>query len=194
MYGDIATRDAILDAAFFEMYKKGYHGTSISSILRASGVAKGSLYHFFPSKKNLVLAVIQERIIPRIREFFRFKPTENESVYECLQRTFSAMEKHELLLRNGCPLHRIMVEMAPLDSAIERVVHDEFEQLVQRLERLFQKGIERGEFHPFDTATLARFFVTSTWGELSLSPSLTSPDAFCKHYRILLQLLQTFSR
>ena len=39
---------------------RGYHSTSITDILRESGVKRGALYHYFASKKDLGLAAIDE--------------------------------------------------------------------------------------------------------------------------------------
>ena len=40
-------------------WAKGYGSTSVSDLLQASGVNSGSLYHFFPGKQDLLLAVLE---------------------------------------------------------------------------------------------------------------------------------------
>src|SRR5207249_9696668 len=47
------TRDAILTAAKRLMLIKGYNATSLDDLLGASGVGKGSFYHYFESKEDL---------------------------------------------------------------------------------------------------------------------------------------------
>jgi TetR/AcrR family transcriptional regulator, transcriptional repressor for nem operon len=39
------TRKLLLQAAFSEVYKSGFQGTDIDTIIRAAGVTKGALYH-----------------------------------------------------------------------------------------------------------------------------------------------------
>jgi TetR/AcrR family transcriptional repressor of nem operon len=46
------------------VYTNGYNGTSMSMILEECNIPKGSLYHYFKSKKEMVLAVIKERLAP----------------------------------------------------------------------------------------------------------------------------------
>jgi len=189
---DNDTRNKLLDTAFLEVYKKGYHGASVNAILKEAGVPKGSLYHFFPSKKELVLSVVKERIIPKMEQFFDFTLNDGESVTQSLERVFEKMKVHNLLIQNGCPLHRLIVEMAPLDSKFEKVLNEAFNHFVKNLSALFAKGIERGEYISFNTDMMARFFITSIWGELSLSPSLSSLETFNAHTKSLLNHIKQY--
>ena len=40
-------------------WEKGYGSTSVADVLHAAGVNSGSLYHFFPGKQDLLLAVLE---------------------------------------------------------------------------------------------------------------------------------------
>src|SRR5260370_37039306 len=39
-------------------WEKGYGSTSVADVLQAAKVNSGSLYHFFPGKQDLLLAVL----------------------------------------------------------------------------------------------------------------------------------------
>ena len=52
------TRTRILAAARDLMLKRGYAATPVDEICSAAGVSKGSLYHFFASKEEVGLAVL----------------------------------------------------------------------------------------------------------------------------------------
>ena len=39
--------------------RQGYHKTTMADVAGACGLLKGSLYHYFPSKEALALAVMQ---------------------------------------------------------------------------------------------------------------------------------------
>jgi TetR/AcrR family transcriptional repressor of nem operon len=184
------TRTKLLDAAFEEVYKNGYHGSATAAILKKAAVPKGSMYHFFCSKKELVLAVVKERIFPRMDRFFDFSVKGNSSAFQTIEETFKKMGEHEQLIANGCPMHRLMVEMAPLDKDFERVLNSRFEHFVNELDALLKLAVKAKEFRPFDTRAFARFMITSTWGALSLSPSLSSPENFSSHTDLLLELLE----
>ena len=53
-------RDRILQAATDLIHDRGYAAVSVSDICSAAGLKKGSFYHFFPSKLELVLETIDQ--------------------------------------------------------------------------------------------------------------------------------------
>ena len=55
-------REKLLTVAFDEIYQNGYSATSVDKILKKAQMNKGSMYHFFKSKKALALAVIEEKL------------------------------------------------------------------------------------------------------------------------------------
>lgn len=55
-----ARRALIMAAALKLFAEKGYHGTSLGEVAAAAGVARTVLYDHFPSKRVLMLAVMQE--------------------------------------------------------------------------------------------------------------------------------------
>jgi len=54
-------KERIVQAALRLFAARGYYHTGIADILRESGVNRGTLYYYFPSKKELGLAVIDEQ-------------------------------------------------------------------------------------------------------------------------------------
>ena len=60
----MATREAIIAAAAKVFQTKGYHAASVQDIADAVGILKGSLYHHFESKEELLYLIVKE---PRAR-------------------------------------------------------------------------------------------------------------------------------
>ncbi len=54
-----ATRAHLIEVATRLFATHGYDGTSIEAVLAESGVSRGSLYHHFPGKEALYLAVFE---------------------------------------------------------------------------------------------------------------------------------------
>lgn len=52
------TRDKLIEAGLQLMLAKGYTNTGIQEIVNQAGVPKGSFYHYFDSKENFALAII----------------------------------------------------------------------------------------------------------------------------------------
>ena len=186
------TRKKLLDATFLEVYSNGYHGAATASILKRANVPKGSMYHFFDSKKDLVLSTIEERIIPKMDDFFNFKKNPSETIFQTLERIFNKMNHHENLIIYGCPLHRLMVEMSSLDNDFETILASKFNHFVNDFSNLLKDAIDKKELKPLDTQQMARFFITSIWGEISLAPTLSSKEEFQKHIENLMILLRHY--
>lgn len=56
----LATRERILDAALDVFARKGYHRAIVDDIVRASGTSKGAVYHHFPNKEAVFLALVDD--------------------------------------------------------------------------------------------------------------------------------------
>ena len=55
-------RQQLLDAAARHFAEAGYDATSMRDIAADAGMKAGSIYYYFPSKENLLLAVHEEGI------------------------------------------------------------------------------------------------------------------------------------
>lgn len=53
-------RSAILDAARAEFASRGYHTVSISDIIEAAGIARGTFYLYFESKRSIFEEIVDE--------------------------------------------------------------------------------------------------------------------------------------
>lgn len=56
-----STRQRILEVADDLFYREGIRAVGVDTIIARSGVAKTTLYRYFPSKDDLVVAYLQER-------------------------------------------------------------------------------------------------------------------------------------
>lgn len=61
-------RKQILDAALRLFVTLGFHGTPTSKIAQEAGVANGTLFHYFPTKDHLVLALYAD-VKSRLNEY-----------------------------------------------------------------------------------------------------------------------------
>lgn len=187
----INTRDKLLNVTFEEIYINGYAATSIDSILKKAGVPKGSMYHYFKSKKELVLAMVKERLYPKMDEFFKLES--QISAYETLKKLFLEMSKNQMLITYGCPMYRLMVELSPIDKDFDNLFTAKYSQLVRKLSITLQKDVNSGLLNKkLNAEEFAKFTIHSTWGVLSLSPTLSNPKNFIKDTSYILKLLKSY--
>lgn len=60
-------KNEIIDVAEVLFYSKGYESCTINDILKEVGIAKGTFYHYFSSKED-ILEVVLDRIISQMME------------------------------------------------------------------------------------------------------------------------------
>jgi AcrR family transcriptional regulator len=83
------TRRSLLEAATEEFAREGYDGANINRMSKAAGFAKGTIYNYFPSKRALMLTLI-DTIAAAHLEFVAEQVRQEEDPIRRLQRFFEA--------------------------------------------------------------------------------------------------------
>ena len=163
-----ATREALLEAAFAEMYMSGFRAASLEAILTATGLTKGALYHHFGSKQGLGYAVVEERVKPLVREryldTFRAVADPIEGLKRMGARMQQELEKEGILLM-GCPVNNLVTEMSGVDDGFRR----RLAEILEEWKDTIAEGLRRGQAsglvrEDIDPAAVATFYVASYQG------------------------------
>ena len=106
-------RQRILETADRLFYQDGLRAVGIDRIIAEAGVAKMSLYKHFPSKDDLILAVLKYRE-EKVLEFFRSAMERQAKKTKSPLRAFFAALKDwfELPGFRGCAFQNAAVELA----------------------------------------------------------------------------------
>jgi AcrR family transcriptional regulator len=106
-------RQRILETADRLFYQDGIRAVGIDRIIAEAGVAKMSLYKHFPSKDDLILAVLQQRE-QSVLDFFRTAMERHAKKAKNPLRAFFAALKDffESPGFRGCPFQNAAVELA----------------------------------------------------------------------------------
>jgi AcrR family transcriptional regulator len=79
----------------------GYHGASMSAMTERTGVAKGSLYHFFPGgKEEMAAAVLAHVDAWFVKEIY--EPLEHEEAGAAIARMWTAVDSYFRSGRRVC--------------------------------------------------------------------------------------------
>jgi len=141
----MATLDDIVSAAAKIFRTKGYHAATVRDIADEVGILKGSLYHHFASKEELLYLVVKEPIAQMYRtitEIAAADATAAEKLRRAISAHLEAFDRHYphlfvyLRERESVKLRfREMIGFSP----------KEYERCWQQILR---EGIENGEFRP----------------------------------------------
>jgi TetR/AcrR family transcriptional repressor of nem operon len=160
------TRDRIVRTAFQLFHEQGFNATGIATIVREAGVNPGSLYHFFESKDDLLLGVLEFALGylgPAVMDPVESKVSDPvERVFALLQRYRDHMERGHC--RMGCPLGNMALEVSDGNAKARALIHRNFENWTARVESWFAN--ETRLRPDFDRRRLARFILTVMEGGL----------------------------
>src|SRR5215469_16578594 len=126
------------------MLRYGYAGTSVGDLCSKAGVTKGSFYHFFETKEELGLAVLNGFYADGVARVESGVYAEMKDPGRRLLGLFDHLEAiGPELWRDGCLMGNFGCELAESSQVILRRVSQIFEELVNKLAPIFQP-IARG--------------------------------------------------
>ncbi len=192
-----SSRAQILEAASREIHLHGFQAASLSRILKRTGVTKGALYHHFPNKTALGLAVVDEVLARRIELVFIQPLRDAEDPVEALigiiEEAGCSFTLQDVEL--GCPLSSLAQEMASLDEAFRQRLMAIYERWRQALEDAFRRQQATGRLDPtVDPATLSTLVVATLEGCLQAGKISQSLQRLLQCGSALIQYLKMIRR
>jgi AcrR family transcriptional regulator len=152
------TRALLLGAAAEEFAREGYRGANINRISRAAGFAKGTVYNYFPSKRDLMLALIEETAQAHA-DFIVAQVMEEEDPVGRLERFFQA---GFAFVPSHLPQSLVMVtNIYGPDVEFKERMYQAYRPLFELVGReIVAAGIARGIFRPVDPVSTAALLMT----------------------------------
>jgi len=171
-------RQRLMQAAIQEFAQKGYDGANVNTISLNAGYAKGTIYNYFPSKMELMYAILEE-----------LGSTHFEFIAKQIRKKTDPIQRVDVFFKSG-------FEFVEEDPARAQVLvstlygtHAEFKvRLYQIYQPMFQlvaeeilaPGFIQGVFLQMEPAATSRMIMTfylgtassvDTSGKLQLDPS-----------------------
>jgi TetR/AcrR family transcriptional regulator, transcriptional repressor for nem operon len=188
----VRTRQRLLQSAFRQVYRSGFQGTDIDTIIDAAGVTKGALYHHFDSKQALGYAIVDEVIAGITLEKW-VRPLQNPE--DPIGALIAIVEATSLLadqVRGGCPLNNLAQEMSSIDEGfrkrLARVFQDWRGAIADALRYGQTRGLVRADI---DANEIAGFLIAIYEGYISLAKSWQDPEMLQSGKRNMSGYLET---
>jgi TetR/AcrR family transcriptional repressor of nem operon len=162
------TRTRLILSAMELFWEKGYASTSMADVLRKADVHGGSLYHFFPGKQDLLLAVL-DFYKTGIREMLLAPAW--EGVADPLERVFALLAHYRthILATDcfyGCPIGSLALEIHEPDPPVRERLADNFENWTVAVQQCLDEARLPATV---DTRRLAEFVLTTMEGAVMLT-------------------------
>ena len=159
------TRSRLVLTAMQLFWEKGYNSTSIADVLHTAKVNSGSLYYFFPSKTDLLAAVLDlyhEGIGPMLLE------PAWEGVDDPIERIFALLARYRKSLADtdcsyGCPIGSLALELHEPDPAVRERLARNFDAWIEAVAECLRQAKPRLPAD-FNRRELAQFVLTTMEG------------------------------
>ena len=173
------TRDRLIEAARRLFWEQGYTATGIAQIVQAAGARSGSLYYFFPTKEDLLRAVLET--YKDLLEPCVVQPV-FERVRDPIERIFGILDGYRRQLaatkyRHGCPIGNLALEVGNVIPAARSLLAENFSAWQRVIETCLEEasgrlpaGLDRGQ--------VALFVLTTMEGAVMLARTYRSLEPY----------------
>jgi TetR/AcrR family transcriptional repressor of nem operon len=176
------TRQRIISAAQELIYARSYNEVGVQEICDRAEVKKGSFYHFFPSKRDLALAVLDQSQafmyetiinkafaadIPPLARIERFFTT----IYD-----FHKQAKQETGFVFGCPFGNLGCEMSTQDEDIRSRIDEIFQASEKPFAAALTEAVANGDLPAIDTAATAKAIFAYVEGIMVYAKTSNDPE------------------
>lgn len=160
--------------------EKGFHATTTQEIAKRAGVAEGTIFRYFPSKRDLLMGLI----VPLAGRMFRplmmadveklFRDGKGRPAVDVLPEVLMNRLK---LARKNLPMLRVALTESQHDPKLASLLQETIiPEIFALLERFMHERIDQGEFRDEDSWSLARMLFSLLAGYVALSAAV--PDLF----------------
>jgi TetR/AcrR family transcriptional repressor of nem operon len=141
------TKEFIITRAAPLFNKKGYAGTSMSDIMKATGLAKGGLYGNFKSKDEIAALAFEysyNLMMEEIRSKVKSKKTGIDKLLTILQhyKNYTVSSPIE----GGCPLMNTAIDADDAYPFLKKKARQALQEMLASLQRILKMGIEEQSF------------------------------------------------
>jgi TetR/AcrR family transcriptional regulator, transcriptional repressor for nem operon len=164
---------------------RGYRATTVDTICEKAGLTKGSFYHFFESKEELGLAVL-DWSLQRGGKILGNGP--HQEIADPIERAMAFLEHLANcsweLWSGGCPLGSFSLELADTNPRMQRAVSDMFQAVEDTFAERLEPLVARADGNQNPTAhELAEQLLGILEGSIVLAKAHRDPSRIPKAIR-----------
>ncbi|AHI28927.1 TetR/AcrR family transcriptional regulator [Marinobacter similis] len=181
------TRNHIIQTGAELIGQKGFSATGLNAILTAAGVPKGSFYHYFSSKNDFGLAVIDTFAQEYDTTLDRILSDSSRSCVDRLRAYFDAgfESMANCQYTSGCLIGNLGQELAGQNETFRLRLNRVFSGWEQRFERCIAEGQAAGAIDSSINASDAASLLLSGWeGAILRSKVVKSTEPLERFVRV----------
>ena len=157
----------------------GYNGFSYADLAERLGIRKPSIHHHFPSKVDLVVAVVEQQRAAIRAQLEALEDGHPDAVGQL--RAYVDYWKRCIEDKSAtfCLAGVLAAELPGLPAPVGASVRGHFNDLGQWIERVLTLGLEQGEIQlELEPKTSSQFFQTAVYGAMVMARAYGDPSKF----------------
>ncbi|WP_047151737.1 TetR/AcrR family transcriptional regulator [Aneurinibacillus tyrosinisolvens] len=165
------TRQRIIEKSSILFNQYGYADSSISDVMKVTGLEKGGIYRHFDSKEELEVNAFHYAIHLMGEHYSQALESEGNSL-EKLTAFIDAFRTlfEDTPIPGGCPIMNAAIESDDKNPGFRHHVRMAMDGLLLTIQKIIMKGIQKKEINPsVDPQYVSSLFVSSLEGALMLS-------------------------
>ncbi|MEN8166459.1 MAG: TetR/AcrR family transcriptional regulator [Pseudomonadota bacterium] len=176
------TRTRILTSARVLFHGRSYADVGIKEICDSAKVQKGSFYHFFPSKRDLAMAVIDDMADDWAHGFVAEAFDQNLRPIERLDYMVDAAYYWQKAAKDiegrmpGCLFGNLALEISTRDEVLRAKLNAVFNKTSSRFRETLDQAVSLGEIAPLDTEATAQAMLAFLEGVILLAKTRNDPE------------------
>jgi AcrR family transcriptional regulator len=144
----------ILNAAEGVFTKRGFNEARMDDIAEKTGLSKGTLYLYFKSKDDLIIAIL-ERIFQREFRQLEDLQQDDSSASDAMLKLTDLITKDIMSMLRLIPIIYNFLALAFRNKYVQRALKDYINRYLNILIPIIQRGIDAGEFRSVDAREVA---------------------------------------
>jgi TetR/AcrR family transcriptional repressor of nem operon len=163
-------RTRLVASASRRIHASSYAAASVEDLCADAGVQKGSFYYFFPSKRDLALAAIDDQWTRTLTTILDPAFAADIDPLARITRFFHTVASHQRAkVVLGCPFGNLAAELGAQDEVIRTRVRQVFDGYQAYFERALREAESSGNLSGVDVPNAARALVAYLQGALLLA-------------------------
>jgi TetR/AcrR family transcriptional repressor of nem operon len=185
------TRQHILDTGYKLIVSKGFSSVGLTEILQSAGVPKGSFYYYFKSKEQFGEEIISNyfrEYLVALENIFQLR---GSSAYNRLMEYWQRWieTQSDSCVDQKCLVVKLSAEVADLSEPMRIALLNGSSQVVQRIARCIEAGIDDESIVMSNAAVTAEFLYNMWLGATLMSKLQRNADGLKQAMRITTSIL-----
>jgi AcrR family transcriptional regulator len=147
-------KSQILNAAEDIFTKKGFDEARMNDIAEKTGLSKGTLYLYFKSKDDLIVAILDRIFQNEFRQLENLQESES-SASEAIWKLTNTISRDIVRLLRLIPIIYNFLALAFRNKHVQRALKEYINRYLNILIPMIQRGIDSGEFRQVDAREVA---------------------------------------